>query len=306
MTPARCTVVVPTRGAVEDLDRIADRLCGLSIDIAVMVVVNRRLDAASASRCAQLGRQLGGLVLVCPGGGVSRARNLALCLVGTDVLVFLDDDVIPTVGAIRRLTDRLLASDVGVVTGRIVPAETRARNGELYLRFATLDRGPVARTFDRQTAPPPTRTWEMGVGAAFAVHLPRLAAVEHPPAFDEALSNGRFCGGAEDVDFLLQCVLAGLRVEYLPEAVLAHEYPCRPGDLRRKMVSYARADGAFYAKWSHGLSVDGVLRDLEGWLARLRLHTRRRLRRQPSLPLITLLREPIDKGVGAAWWRFVR
>ena len=144
--------------------------------------------------------------------------------------------------------------------------------------------------------------WCMGVGAAFAVDRSRLRKVSQPPIFDESLSNGRFCGGAEDVDFFYQCLSAGLDVDYCANAVFTHQEVLGLSNLRAKMIRYARADGAFYAKWRGLLDSRELLRDLGGWSSRVKMHIARRIRGEISLPIGILLREPFEKALGATWW----
>jgi GT2 family glycosyltransferase len=295
------TTVVPTRGDPDALARISRHIAP-HVD-SLLVVVNDPhgpdvarwktiVESCSAARyvCAQ-------------GGGVSRARNLALRVVDSDVVVFLDDDVTASAESFTALTQPFEDHRTGVVTGRVIPAEREG--GTIYSDFIGLDRGTGAQTYTKADLSTLTITdcWKLGVGAAFAIHLRRLKDVESPPAFDEALSNGRFCGGAEDIDFFLQCLHAGIGLSYCPRAVFGHLYPDGDREAARKMRQYARADGAFYAKWAASLA-DGELRgDWAYWLKRLNEQVPRALRGLPHLPLGALAMEPFHKLVGALWWR---
>lgn len=295
------TVVVPTRGDLLALQRIADHIAPAASG-QLLVIVNHG-TASHRHAWPEVLRRLPDLrVAFCPGGGVSRVRNLALRIAAGDDLVFIDDDVVPTPSALERLIGSLGELDVGVTTGRVVPIP--ADGSELYELFIGLDRGIRPRTFGRESLDDitPTTSWLLGVGAAFAVRRSILDGVDVPPVFDESLSNGRVCGGAEDVDFFLQCLHAGVRLAYCPEAEFRHAFPRSRQAGSAKMRQYARADGAFYGKWHVARTRGSVGADLADWAQRLRQHVRRQTAGEPHLPVLPLAEEPLHKAAGAAWW----
>lgn len=302
IAPEPCTIIIPTRGDPAALRRVAAQVAAFPEATPFLVIVNRSRLMARSYVIESLG-DLAVTVSFCPGGGVARARNLALRMAATDVVVFVDDDAATSVEAVARLTRELGDGRTGVVTGRVVPAPSGSQTFTLYRDFFGLDRGAIARHFLGGVPPPPMQAWQLGVGAVFAVRRTLLDAVASPPSFDESLSNGRFCGGAEDVDFFLQCVHAGIGLSYCAGAVFPHEFPSSVGALRRKIAAYARADGAFYCKWRHAIGPAAVGRDLLGWATRARYHTVAKIRGSPHLPLVPLLAEPVEKLIGAVWWR---
>lgn len=293
------TLVIPTRGDDRALRRIATQILPSHNGPVVLVVNGARPMAMGA-----LPDLPGARIYACPGGGVSRARNLALRLAPSDLIVFVDDDVLLTPTVIERIVDDLCSGRGDVVTGRILPAQATAPFGEVHTEFLGLDRGAESQLFDETALATlsPTGVWALGVGALFGVNRASLLDVARPPVFDESLSNGRFCGGAEDSDFLLQAVLSGLTVLYDAEAVATHQFPVRKQEVERKMHQYARADGAFYAKWSELLTHKDLLTDLRCWWTRLGEHVRLARKGHPHVPLGPLVTEPFDKTVGYAWW----
>lgn len=296
---SRC-IVVPTRGRPGDFTRIAANFEAVPTSWPLVIVANRTPTAV----LPDLAERPNVRIYFVSGGGVSRARNLALFVADVDVVVFIDDDVVPSVASLEILASHACASSASVVTARVISAAENSAASVLQNLFMSLDRGELDEEFGQVDvgALSPMRAWALGVGAAFAVNCPRLKEGDQVPLFDETLSNGRFCGGAEDVDFFYQCVRAGLIVEYCARAVLVHEEMQDLARLRAKMTQYARADGAFYAKWRHSLGWHDLLSEIRAWAERVSTHVLRRSQGRAALPVITLLLEPLEKVVGAAWW----
>lgn len=293
------SIIVPTRGRANDFARIAANFSNLPAALALDVVANRNFTTFTAGLTDRQGTR----VFFVPGGGTSRARNIGMWVAETNIIVFIDDDVLPDMASLQTLVNRLQSSAATVATARVHSQSSDDLTSVLYQKFFSFDRGDTDCVFDNMSMiSSPTVAWSMGVGAVFAVDRERLRAVPQPPIFDETLSNGRFCGGTEDVDFFLQCLQAGLVVEYCAKAVFAHEEAPGLSRLRAKMVQYARADGAFYAKWRSMLDIQDVLADVGGWAKRVMIHTERRLKGEISLPMVALLREPVEKALGAIWW----
>lgn len=294
------TIVVPTRGRAEDFARIVANFADILTTIPLIVVANRHFTSFTSGLSNRSNTQ----IIYAPGGGVSRARNVGIWAANTNIIVFVDDDVLPIMASLAILVDRLRFSNTGIATARIQSSDSEYLTASLYGEFFSLDRGPTSCTFSQHISGriSPMLVWSMGVGATFAINRECIRTITQPPIFDESLSNGRFCGGAEDVDFFLQCLQAGLIVEYCADAALVHQEARGWSQLHSKMIQYARADGAFYAKWRSELSVRDVIADLASWAMRVRLHTFRYIRGKTALPLVALLVEPLEKIMGAIWW----
>jgi hypothetical protein len=294
-------VVVPTRGDATAMNRIVTNILSALPDVPLMVISN---TAGASPEAPALLDCHGVRHLRCPGGGVARVRNMAMRVSRSRYLVFLDDDVVPTLAAVRRLVDALQGAGAGVATARVVASEDGSRAAAIYRDFLGLDRGADSAIYspDRIGELSPFTAWSLGVGAAFALDTHVLDRLESPPAFDEALSNGTRCGGAEDSDFFFQCVRAGATVAYCAESVFEHRYSPLLSDLRKKMRAYARADGAFYAKWKTLFGRYEVLEDFSAWVGRVEAHAKLAAGRRSHVPLSSLICEPVDKLVGAVWW----
>ena len=300
--PGDWAVVVPTRGSGASAVRIGANIVDQLDGVPVVVVRN----GAATGEEAWAGLMLRPHVEVVDrvGGGVSRARNSALASTFTRTVVFVDDDVLVSDAALRRLVARQRDEGATVTTARVVPGS--APHHRLFDTDLGFDRGRGSRVWQRaaQPGPPlsPLNVWQFGVGATFAVDLALLGTTGGAVRFDERLSNGRFCGGSEDVDFFYAAYLTGHTVSYVAEAVVEHLFPLSVGAVSAKCRQYALSDGAFYAKWARFVTTTDLRRELAGWIGRLRKRNTDRARGLPAVALVDLLAEPLYKLLGGATW----
>lgn len=298
-------VAVPTRADDVSAARIEQNIVARLPTVPIVVIRNGRV--ATPARWNSLIERPHVHVLDWVGGGAARARNVAIASLNTRTIVFVDDDVIVSHSALRTLVERQRADGATVTTARVVPAGTA--HHQLFDDSLGFDRGHGSRLW--HAALPrkplsPMKAWQFGVGAAFAVDLPLLHGSDTPIRFDERLSNGRFCGGSEDVDFFYSLYLAGHRLSYATEAVVEHVFPLSKAAVSAKCRQYALSDGAFYAKWANRISAADMLSEVVGWCRRLGRTTIDIARRRPAVPFLTLLAEPLYKVVGGMTWVLVR
>jgi hypothetical protein len=298
-------VFVPSRGTADAVERVHRQLAAQLPPGCVTIILNPpaqdSLDFDIPRRC----RALGMTPVVCVGGGAARARNTALALASKEVLVFLDDDVTATADAVRCLVDALCHTEACIATGRVIGKPSGSTADELWRTDLAFDRGAESRFWMSRsgTFVSPFCVWEFGVGAAFAIDVRRMRYVlGRAVTFDERLSNGRFAGGTEDVDYFYSVYVAGGGIAYVADAVFEHDFPASSRALRAKCRQYALADGAFYAKWRSCAHSTDLVRETRGWCARVARHVHARTRRQPAVPLGGLLAEPVYKAVGALAW----
>jgi GT2 family glycosyltransferase len=84
--------------------------------------------------------------------------------------------------------------------------------------------------------------------------------------FDERFGPGRPFRAAEDTDYILRAVLAGVTVEYVPDMIVYHHHGRRsPGAVRRVHRDYDIGNGALTIK--HGLTAPWLWRP-RYWTAR--------------------------------------
>jgi GT2 family glycosyltransferase len=295
------TVVVPTRGDAAAAARIEDNIVNRLDGVPVMVVRN------GGGRGEGMARRPDVEVVDVPGGGVSRARNAALAAATTRTVVFVDDDVVVSGAALRTLVSRQREAGATIACARILPADA-AHHG-LFDEDLGFDRGPVSRAWrlgaDAAEPLSPFNVWQFGVGATFAVDRALLGAGGAAVCFDERLSNGRFCGGSEDVDFFYAAYVAGRTVCYVADAVVEHLFPPTAAAVSAKCRQYALTDGAFYAKWARRVSASDLRGEVTGWWGRIAKRRADRAAGRLAVPLSDLLAEPVYKLVGGVTWALV-
>lgn len=298
-------VFIPSRGTAAAVERVHRHIARPLAPVAVTLVLNPSANGVVAPAVLQRCRDLGMTPTICRGGGTSRARNVGLKLASAPVVVFLDDDVIATPDAVDGLVAGLRRQRACVATGRVLAAPSSHRSDELWSSELAFDRGPAAAVWTTRDAVrvSPFDVWQFGVGAAFAVDRARMhEQLDRVPRFDERLSNGRFAGGTEDVDYFYAVYVAGGAVAYVSQAIFGHKFPARRRDIRAKCRQYAIADGAFYAKWRGRADRSDIVSEIHGWRRRLAGHVGARARGRPAVPLRSLLAEPAYKVFGALTW----
>lgn len=144
---------------------------------------------------------------------LSSARNLALDLAQTDVVIFLDADALAQPSFAVAIAESLTDSKTAVAGGKVLPkwsgnppllAKTRA----VYDQFSLLDLGEETRLYHRV------------VGAGFGVDMSKLPAGFR---FDEKLGrrDGMLFGG-EESDFCKRAERLGLSIRYVGKATVLH------------------------------------------------------------------------------------
>jgi GT2 family glycosyltransferase len=280
--------------------RIEQNIVGRVEHMPVMVIRN------GGGHGDNLADRPGVEIIDVPGGGVARARNAALTVARTRTVIFVDDDVMISADALGTLVTHQREAGAAIATARVRAAGTR-HHGSFDDDLA-FDRGSANRAWragpvgDGRISP--LNVWDFGVGAAFAVDRQLLDAGE-PVRFDERLSNGRFCGGSEDVDFFYAAHLAGHTVCYVADAVVEHLFPLSASAVTAKCRQYALSDGAFYAKWARHISPGDLRGEAAGWWRRIRKHRVDRGAGRPVVPLTDLLAEPVYKIVGGVTWELI-
>jgi hypothetical protein len=149
--------------------------------------------------------------------GFGAGNNLGWLAAHGEYLVFLNPDTLPEAGWLEGLLKPLIAdASLGATTARIVLADRpdllNTGGTEVHVSGLSLCRGMgrAANEFDTAT--------EVAAfsGAAFAM---RREVYEMLGGFDEA-----FFLYMEDTDLSLRLRLAGLRITYIPESVVRHDY----------------------------------------------------------------------------------
>lgn len=199
------TVVIPVRDNHSGLRRLVTALRGVRVII---------VDDGS-TRPVEVGDFAGADVAVQVirhehFRGPAAARNTGLVACDTDVVAFLDSDVLPRRGWLEALLGHFSDPAVAVVAPRIVAlgdADTLIARYEVAA--SALDLG------EREAPVVPYGSVSYVPSAAI---LCRRTAVKQVGGFDEALHSG------EDVDLCWRLIDTGFRLRYEPVALVGHAH----------------------------------------------------------------------------------
>ena len=222
------TVVVPTIGRAEPLQRLLESLAACDPRADEILVVDQSGDPAVAD-VVEAHADVGARLVTCDGRGVAVGRNVGLREARNALVCITDDDctVEPNwVGVADRFG---LLRPGEIVTGRVLPA------GD--------PRGIPSTKVDPL---PRDLSAERRGGFLFGnnVVLPRDAVLE-AGGFDERFGPEE---AAEDNEFCYRWLKGGGRLSYEPSLVVHHHDWRTPGELEALYVRYARGEGFFYAK----------------------------------------------------------
>jgi GT2 family glycosyltransferase len=163
----------------------------------------------SAKVLAGLTQMLPVRVLTQARSGPAAGRNRAMAVASGDVLVFLDDDVIPQPGLIERHLAVHSTDPDAVVLGPMLPPSDNDQPAWLRWEATTL-RKQYDAMVRGEYAPTPRQFYT----ANASVRRSHALAVG---GFDESFKR------AEDVEFAYRLADRGLRFHFLQEAAVVHE-----------------------------------------------------------------------------------
>lgn len=244
------SVVVATCAGGPTLARcVASVLAGDYENVEVIVVDNRPLGSPTADMLAERFPD-DPRVRYAPEArvGLSFVRNTGLALARGEIVAFTDDDSVADGGWLGAVADAF-TPEVSCVTGLIMPLTIDTPTQALFERFAGLGKGLERRSFrlaghagDRLF---PYAAGAFGSGANTAM---RTSTAARLGGFDVHLGTGTAACGGEDLDMYIRLLLAGETLVYEPAAVLFHEHPAEPRDLRRRAFRYGVGLTAMLAK----------------------------------------------------------
>jgi mycofactocin glycosyltransferase len=224
-TPAESavTVVIPVRDRPDALRRLLVALDVTAPGLAEVIVVD---DGSRDVTATETVAEAAGARLVrrVTSAGPASARNTGLAEARTELVAFLDSDVVPQPGWLTPLLQHLADPSVALVAPRIVGLVDSLGAGWLA-RYETLR---SSLDLGREPAPVLPRTRVAYVPSAAL--LVRRAALGR--GFDERMRV------AEDVDLVLRLYAAGWRMRYEPLARVAHDHRVRPAQWWARKAFY--------------------------------------------------------------------
>ena len=225
MQPAPVTVIVPTIGRAELLERCVTSILACDPPPAEVVVV----DQSHGPEIPALASRLGVRHVADAGRGIARATNNGLRAATHDWVMRTDDDCTVAPDWVGVAVSRMAERPDGCVTGQV-----RAVGDEDGTPSTITDPDPRDLT---------------GGTPGFYVYagnmvVNRVRALELG-GFDE---RDGLRVAAEDNDFSWRWMDAGLPLRYEPSMVVWHHDWRDDRSLRRRYRAYARGQGALYAK----------------------------------------------------------
>ncbi len=181
--------------------------------------------------------------------GLAYARNAGFVSSSGDIVIATDDDVIMPPDWVEQLVAPFERSDVGIVTGNVLPRELETEFQYLFEVYGGLGRGfegfeagpPWLRASRRRAAP----TWKLGAtaNAAFRASVfrdPRIGLM------DEALGPGMPSGVGEDTYLFYKIIKAGYSLVYKPDAYVWHTHRRDRKALRSQIYNYSKGHVAYH------------------------------------------------------------
>jgi O-antigen biosynthesis protein len=183
--------------------------------------------------------------------GLADAHNRGVAELATPLVAFTDDDVVAHADWLERMVGAFTStSDVGCVTGMIVPDELEAAAQVLLEGYAGFSKGPAWRVFDlgeNRPADPlfPFTAGKLGSGANMAF---TRAVLDEMGGFDPALGAGTKARGGDDLSAFFEVIQRGHRLVYEPAAIVRHRHSSDYLALKRQVYGYGVGLTAYLTK----------------------------------------------------------
>lgn len=250
LTAADVSVVICTRNRP---DRLAQALLAVEaagLGEAELIVVDSASDGSGTRDVASEHEVVRYVRVSRP--GLSIARNVGLRASGRRIVVFTDDDCVPTRGWIDEAAAAFDHPRVGAVTGTMEAADGLPRRSHRP-GYARISRGLDA-----------------GHGAAMAFDRELVLRIG---GFDEWIGAGTWLAGAEDLDMFCRVLATGRLIRHAPGFAVTHANVRIGRDFLALHKGYGRGVGGMVGKWLRrwpiaglGLASRSVARALRGAL----------------------------------------
>ncbi len=193
--------------------------------------------------------------------GLGWAHNRGLADARGEFIAFTDDDVIVDRHWLSELLRGFsLGSEVGCVTGLILPAEIETLPQYWFDLHSGFTKGFRRRVFDMRANRPadrlfPFRTGMFGAGANMAYRAKALRAVG---GMDASLGPGTAATNGEDLDIWFRIIKAGYQLVYQPSALVRHRHRSDYAALRHQFYTYGVGFTAYVTKCIVVNPLDGL------------------------------------------------
>ncbi|UZJ26753.1 glycosyltransferase family 2 protein [Rhodococcus antarcticus] len=228
-------MVIPTFGGGRELGDLIKNVYGQGrppgCTIRVVVVEN------GTQNCGETATSEGATYIHVARANASNARNVgAESEASPDVLVFVDDDVIPREGWLAALISPLAEGAAQAVVGAVVVNTEEPVSANIRRRFV-----------DTATAMNPEAPFLAGLNMAVQANVFRDLG-----GFDDRLGPGTRASGGEDVLLGMALTRSGGHIAWAPEAIVEHVVPASrltQAALLRRAAAEGRADAWIIHHW---------------------------------------------------------
>lgn len=196
-----------------------------------------------------------------PHPGLGWAHNCGLRHAAGTYIAFTDDDVIVDRHWLSELMRGFaLGTNVGCVTGLVVPQEIETPSQYLFDTHSGFNKGFRRRVFDLRSNRPedrlfPYRSSMFGTGANMAF---QSAALRSVGGLDPVLGPGTAATNGEDLDIYFRIVEAGYQLVYQPSALVHHLHRADYAALRQQFYTYGVGFTAYLTKLVLARPLDGL------------------------------------------------
>ena len=242
------TVVVATRERPDSLWVCLDSLLSMEyVDFEIVVVDNDPQTSRTADLIADRFAPLVRYVRE-NRRGLASAHNCGLAQAQGQIVAFVDDDVVVDRHWLTGIAEGFAAtSQVGCVTGLILPAQLDTPAQLLLERHGGFDKGFKQRIVDTDSHRPqdplfPFTPGRLGSGANMAFDVEVLRRLG---GFDSAIGAGTFARGGDDLAAFFRVVVSGQRLVYQPSAVVWHRHHREMAALHNQAFGYGVGLGAY-------------------------------------------------------------
>ncbi len=248
MEHPRLTVIVATTGRRASLEAglqsIRRSLDCANLESELLVVHNSRMPSEELQK---LSVDIDAAYLHEPELGLSVARNRGVLEAKSEVVAFVDDDIIVRQDWAGRLIAHFRKSDIEVVTGLVLPS---ARGNAVGLEWYALYgiRRNTAMVFHESTGIPffPLTVGVCGSGNNMAFRRDFLLRYG---LFDPRFGLGSFLPGGEELDRFYSVLRRGKKILFAPDVCAEQIYEGDIAALRKKIRGYATAQVGLLMKW---------------------------------------------------------
>jgi GT2 family glycosyltransferase len=181
--------------------------------------------------------------------GLSRARNIGARAAQSDIVAFLDDDMVPHVRWLESLLKEFADDDVVAVTGPILPIELSGSPWtDITLALTKVPWGPHGFRINKSDPDWFVRANFGGVGDGnFAI---RRNAFHRISGFEERLGRGTVINTSEEHYAYFMLLSIGNTIAYAPDGIVFHSSHQNTAEYRRKLIGETVAYSIFLM-WRH-------------------------------------------------------